>query len=351
LSKEKKEQKTLSSPAASSPPRSRAPFPGGADAGLDSVLRVAIDREPLANIVSHGGSSPDLEVCGVLVGIVGEDVRGEYIHVKAVIRGEQAREQSAHVTFTHETWNHIHAEMDKQHPGLQIVGWYHTHPGFDVFLSEMDQFIHQNFFGQSHQVALVLDPLGGKTALFTLRDGKPVPLRSYWREDRTVVLDAPGVQGEEGGPDLRVSQALATLRESLAKLERRLDQPPRRSWTEEWVVPILLIAVLTVLVLNTFFTPRERHPTPEMAQLFQVLLQYQEEGIIRVEDDRGNQVRLRDLLLQALGESAPAPREAARAPAGAGSPAAPRQGLMPQSPGAVVPSPPPTSAPKSPPRR
>ncbi len=31
-------------------------------------------------------------------------------------------------------------------PNIDIVGWYHTHPSFGIFLSHHDLFIHQNFF-------------------------------------------------------------------------------------------------------------------------------------------------------------------------------------------------------------
>ena len=39
-----------------------------------------------------------------------------------------------------------------------MVGWYHTHPGWSVFLSGMDLFICNNFFNRPLDVALVIDP-------------------------------------------------------------------------------------------------------------------------------------------------------------------------------------------------
>ena len=52
-----------------------------------------------------------------------------------------------------------HPERDKLHPDLDIVGWYHTHPDFGIFLSGHDLFIHRNFFDQPLQVAYVVDPI------------------------------------------------------------------------------------------------------------------------------------------------------------------------------------------------
>ena len=41
----------------------------------------------------------------------------------------------------------------------RIVGWYHTHPDFGIFLSDYDVFIHQHFFSGPGQIALVIDPV------------------------------------------------------------------------------------------------------------------------------------------------------------------------------------------------
>ena len=43
-------------------------------------------------------------------------------------------------------------------PERIIVGWYHTHPGFGIFLSNMDAFIHENFFSFPWEPAYVFDP-------------------------------------------------------------------------------------------------------------------------------------------------------------------------------------------------
>ena len=47
---------------------------------------------------------------------------------------------------------------DELYPEERIVGWYHSHPGFGVFLSEHDLFIQENFFSSPGQVAWVYDP-------------------------------------------------------------------------------------------------------------------------------------------------------------------------------------------------
>jgi hypothetical protein len=70
------------------------------------------------------------------------------------------------LTFTHETWEYFHAEIDKKYKDKKIVGWIHTHPNFGIFLSENDRFIQQNFFTDSNQVAYVVDPIQNDEGFF-----------------------------------------------------------------------------------------------------------------------------------------------------------------------------------------
>jgi proteasome lid subunit RPN8/RPN11 len=188
-------------------------FPG--PRGAVASLRVALSREAYADITAHSREGLDHEVCGVL----------------AAVRGTAAREARGHVTFTQETWNSIHASLERDHPKLQIVGWYHTHPGFGVAFSDMDVFIQRNFFALPHQVALVMDPLGGDVALATNGAAGIEYMDRFWvdgREQRARVPVAKGVAGS-GTPDqslaaleTRVSQLLASVQDLRVTVHRTL---------------------------------------------------------------------------------------------------------------------------------
>src|SRR5262249_23310558 len=102
----------------------------------------------------HACKSMDKEICGVLVGNVFNGIT----EVEASIAGENAAQGGAHVTFTHQAWEHIYNVKDRDFANSTIVGWYHSHPGFGIFLSDYDLFIHRNFFNAKHQIALVVDP-------------------------------------------------------------------------------------------------------------------------------------------------------------------------------------------------
>ena len=144
------------------------------DGRRENSVRGVIKQSVLNDIHRHGQETTDVEICGVLVGNGYRDERGPFVYVEANIRGRHSDSKTAQVTFTGETWNHIHNELDREHPELQILGWYHTHPGFGIFLSGMDLFIHENYFSGEHQLAFVYDPIGGDEGLFVWRNGKAV---------------------------------------------------------------------------------------------------------------------------------------------------------------------------------
>lgn len=65
-----------------------------------------------------------------------------------------------------------------------IAGWYHSHPGHGIFLSQIDIASQMTFFNQPYHVALVVDSKSQRYAFFKLSiDGKPVKVSyAVWRK-------------------------------------------------------------------------------------------------------------------------------------------------------------------------
>ena len=129
---------------------------------------VVMEAEVARKIRQHSRSSMKAEVCGVLIGTIDQ----ERTVIEACIAGINAAQGGAHVTFTQDTWEHIYKIKDQQFPDDKIVGWYHSHPGFGVFLSEHDLFIQENFFSSPQQVAWVYDPHTDEEGCFGWVGGK-----------------------------------------------------------------------------------------------------------------------------------------------------------------------------------
>jgi proteasome lid subunit RPN8/RPN11 len=135
--------------------------------GKDKHANVRISTEVARQIRQHARSNLKNEVCGVLIGGFEDGAT----HVRACIAGVNAAQGGAHVTFTQDTWEHIYKIKDRDFPDERIVGWYHSHPGFGIFLSDHDTFIHKNFFSAPEQVAWVFDPHSDEEGCFGWHGG------------------------------------------------------------------------------------------------------------------------------------------------------------------------------------
>jgi proteasome lid subunit RPN8/RPN11 len=110
-------------------------------------------------ITQHARENSQREVGGVLLGDVAQDAGHQlFVVITHALKAEFANETRGHLTFTQKTWLKIHQARETQYPDKRVVGWYHTHPGWTIFLSDWDLFIHRNFFKEPWQIALVLDP-------------------------------------------------------------------------------------------------------------------------------------------------------------------------------------------------
>jgi proteasome lid subunit RPN8/RPN11 len=199
---------------------------GARQRGFQAVFR----RLVLEDIHSHGKATTDVEICGVLVGNVYRDSFGPWLHVESSIRGDAAEGHAAQVTFKAQTWEHIQNEMETKHPEQRIVGWYHTHPGFGIFLSGMDLFIQDNFFNLPWQVAFVYDPIGGDEGSFVWRGGKSE--REPLLIDETVTIEESWALAKRGDRPARVNSANVAPPTRMERLNAWLGSiEPNKRWT------------------------------------------------------------------------------------------------------------------------
>ena len=206
-----------------------------------SAPEVQINAEVTRQIRQHARASMTTEVCGILIGdlLPGTETDTEIFAAIAAVNATQA---GTHVTFTQDAWEHIYKVKDAQYPTARIVGWYHSHPGFGVFLSEHDTFIQQNFFSAPNQVAWVFDPHTDEEGCFGWIDGTIARLTAITITDVSTNVSetrelAPLEQIEERRDDPEP--------ESVTKRKVRTGPPPR--WLR-WTASIS--ALLATLLLG-----------------------------------------------------------------------------------------------------
>ena len=203
---------------------------------LAASAPVAIAAGVVQHIHRHARSEMSAEICGVLIG---EESDGITV-IEASIEGDGAAKGGTHVTFTQDAWAHIYSVKDREYPEKRIVGWYHSHPGFGIFLSQQDLFIHENFFSSPAQVAWVYDPHSDEEGCFGWVDGKVKRLREI-RVIETGAEDAP-VVGEE--PD-----EIASVEEEVAQRTMGAGEPelPRKNARSSLSRKLFLLLALSVV--------------------------------------------------------------------------------------------------------
>ena len=161
-----------------------------ASAAVDVVIVTALDV--YAAVHEHAVGSLPNETGGFLVGRVGFDARDEswYIAVEEAVPVTPTEQHPTHFQFT---WRDVdRVRTYREGRGKALLGWYHTHPDFGVFLSDTDlEKTHRVLFSEPFQVALVYDPVRARAGYFFWEGAQRIdPGQASWREFDIAFADA-----------------------------------------------------------------------------------------------------------------------------------------------------------------
>ena len=154
-------------------------------------LPIFLERGAADAIERHALRDTSVELGGILLGqeCIDTATGRPFVRVTRSLEAKHYENTQASFTYTHDSWEEISRERDRLHPDLDIVGWYHTHPDFGIFLSSHDLFIHRNFFAQPLQVAYVVDPIRQTRGFFQWRDDRLDQVGGFYlTADRTERL-------------------------------------------------------------------------------------------------------------------------------------------------------------------
>lgn len=150
---------------------------------------------------------------GMLIGTIIEEFGKTNIVISGFVEAKYCEGTPTTLTFTHQTWEYVHQEIDKKYKNKKIVGWIHTHPDFGIFLSEYDKFIHQNFFTEDYQVAYVVDPIQKIEGFYFWINGNIEKCKGFYIYDKTgtqISVDAVKDE-EETAPAAKSSFSISSL--------------------------------------------------------------------------------------------------------------------------------------------
>ncbi|MBS7655231.1 hypothetical protein KEJ50_01810 [Candidatus Bathyarchaeota archaeon] len=132
------------------------------------MLPLKISKNIFKKIMSEVDESLDKRVIGVLIGKMNKN----YLIIEDAVTGEVKKDAST-ISLTPNAIAKIADEILKGKMKGNIVGWYHTHPGYGVFMSEVDektQNVLSQFYPQA--VSLILDPSSKEYKFYVLNDKK-----------------------------------------------------------------------------------------------------------------------------------------------------------------------------------
>lgn len=234
-------------------------------------LPVFVDLDVFCELEDHAAQNTRVELGGVLLGRQSVDEQGQpLVLILDSLRAEHYEATRGSFKFTHSTWSEITRRRARMNDTLEIVGWYHTHPGWGVFLSDMDDFICRNFFSRPLDVALVIDPRQGTRGWFqwdpASGDTRPVAAwylishrhRALELQATVASLTGPSSQLSSTPPPLSATGAVAMMNRPSSPLPSSGLDPGL--WALVWLTSLQTL-VLVLVSWKAFSTGADRPGT------------------------------------------------------------------------------------------
>src|ERR1700719_2410666 len=139
---------------------------------------------------AHGEETYPNECCGVLLG---KNIQGEGNHVHQIMRAGNTRTDSAHNRYNIAPQELVKIQRQARGLGLDIVGFYHSHPDHPAQWSKTD-FAEAHWLGCSYIITSVEQGKAVLTNSFVLR-GTSEEDKSF--EDEAVVVEETVVLNSE----------------------------------------------------------------------------------------------------------------------------------------------------------
>jgi proteasome lid subunit RPN8/RPN11 len=138
---------------------------------------LVLTQEVLLRVSEHVNQSLETELGGFLLGnrYRCPNTNVDYVIVDHV--SEAMIVEATEFSFgpTSESWMRLSDELRGKFKGKLVLGWYHSHPRMDVFLSRHDLTLHHERFNKPWMTALVIDPVKHAGGFFCWINGQVDP--------------------------------------------------------------------------------------------------------------------------------------------------------------------------------
>jgi proteasome lid subunit RPN8/RPN11 len=135
----------------------------------NASFQVYVTAYVVNKVWQHVNETPRLESGGVLIGHPFQcidDPTITFVIIVDALQQESNNRSVSHYTVGPTEIARVRAQIEKNYAGLKVVGWYHSHPGHGVFLSQQDMQIVQSLYNAEWHLAWVLDTIHNQSAFF-----------------------------------------------------------------------------------------------------------------------------------------------------------------------------------------
>ncbi|MBS7659034.1 MAG: hypothetical protein QW476_01130 [Candidatus Bathyarchaeia archaeon] len=202
------------------------------------MVSLKVSKNIFEKIMKDVNESPDKKVVGVLIGKMNKDS----LVIEDVASGEVKR-NGVTISLTPTAIAKIADKILKGEIKGNIIGWYHTHPGYSVAMSKIDEKT-QNILSQFYPetISLVLDPTFKEYMFYTLDEKKRLkPI-----EENKIKFFGSGDISEWKQPPIKKSEEIPP------SIEPSPFPPVRKPLSKKQICALTLTLILIAALILGF---------------------------------------------------------------------------------------------------
>ena len=146
-----------------------------------SGLRIYVEDYVFTFVQQYTQAHSSSERLGILVGRYIETEPNPILFISGAIEGKFSAEGPNGIEFSKKTNDYVADILDKYFPGLKVVGWLQSQPGYGTYLSSKNYNYHKENYKEVFQVLFVTDPVQRLDAFYIYNeDGELCESNGYF---------------------------------------------------------------------------------------------------------------------------------------------------------------------------
>ena len=112
-------------------------------------------------------ASKGLEAMGFLIGEICKNEKQGFSIIQNIVTSK-LESTAVSVRFHRDSFQDLFNKLDDITYDYILIGWYHSHPGFSSFMSNIDRNTQEKMFNKKYHAAVVIDPINYEMRSFRI---------------------------------------------------------------------------------------------------------------------------------------------------------------------------------------